>query len=118
MNGFVSVNANFGVAGNIQVARQPDLQSGASSAYGETSTVSADITAALANVTISGNETALGLVTQIQTDFNSLVSSLAVAANTSDVLVSYLPSDVVSKNNLRSALAMIMKAVEGQSDLS
>jgi hypothetical protein len=114
----ISVTANFGPTGNLKIARPADVQSGANTAYGDGSAVTADITAALANETISGNSPALALVTQIQTDFETLMASLAVASSTSDVLVSYSTADVVSKNNLRTALAKIMQAVDGASDLS
>jgi hypothetical protein len=86
------------------------------------STVDADITAALANATISGDSTALGLVTQIQTDFATLKTDIGTvdlnAAVSGDVVVSYNPSTVVSKNMLRACLNAIMQAVNGAKDLS
>lgn len=75
--------------------------------------VSAAITAALANGTISGDGTALGLVTAIQTAMAPVVAAL----NT-NVSVVYDPSAITSRNQLVAALRELQKAAAETSKLT
>lgn len=79
--------------------------------------VTSDITAALANGTISGDPTALGLVTAIQTDFAILIAALA-SGTTSPVVLSFDGAAVVTKNQLRLCIAAILKTIDGSNDLT
>lgn len=80
--------------------------------------MTADIAAAEANETISGDGTALGLVQQIGTDFSALTAALAAGGSGTDVVVSYNPATVLTKNQLRACLEAIIGTVKGASDLS
>lgn len=84
--------------------------------------VSDAITAAAANVTIAGDVTALGLVTAISTALGTLNTDIGTVdlstAISGDVVLTFNPVTVISKNNLRACVAAILKCVEGSNDLT
>jgi hypothetical protein len=77
--------------------------------------VDAAITAALADPTISGDPTALGLVETIETDFAVVSAPLALASAglTGNVIVSFDSEVVLSRDQLRGAFAAIVDYAVG-----
>lgn len=84
--------------------------------------VSDAITAAAADATISADPTAAGLVQAAADAFDTLNSAVGAIDLTTvvagDVVLTFNPATVLTKNMLRSCVASILRGVDGSADLT